>query len=327
MASQTTLPGETRTTPIAWTLILGLLTIDLLWLAFTQVSIEPASLALPLGAGAALLAGSRFYSKRRGEPRVADALECISQIVTFSAAGAVLSYLVITPGLPMQDALFDRLDKALGLDWLGYLAWLNRNAWLAPMLTAAYQSFLFQVIIVVLTLSFSGNGIAARTMILAMMLSAVVIIAISGLLPARSTFAFFNLSPADYPNLHPAAAFIHLPDLMALHADTPLHVDLRQAHGIITFPSYHAALGLLLLIGGWQNLWLRWPSLVINLAMIAATPIDGGHYFVDVLAGLAIAAASYAGARHLIGHRATGIAPSGINAKPVGSPTLTPSTG
>jgi hypothetical protein len=33
--------------------------------------------------------------------------------------------------------------------------------------------------------------------------------------------------------------------------------------------------------------------------MLAATPIDGGHYFVDMIAGLAIAALAIAAARQL----------------------------
>lgn len=293
MAGDTTTPGTARSMRFAWVLILSLLALDLAWLPFTQVTIVPFSLALPLGAGAALFGVARYYERLRNEPKFADALDCISQIVTFSAAGALFSYLVVTPGFPMQDALFHALDMALGLDWLAYLRWLDHHAWLSPWLSLSYQSFLFQVIIVIAVLSFSGRGLAARTMILSMMIAAVVIIAISGLLPARSTFAFLNLSPADYPNLRPAAAFIHLRDLMALHGGEALHVDLRQAHGIITFPSYHAALGLLLLIGGWHHVWLRWPTFLVNLAMIVATPVDGGHYFVDVIAGLVIAALSY----------------------------------
>ena len=35
-------------------------------------------------------------------------------------------------------------------------------------------------------------------------------------------------------------------------------------------------------------------AILANVAMIAATPAVGGHYFVDVVAGLALAAASIA---------------------------------
>jgi membrane-associated phospholipid phosphatase len=49
----------------------------------------------------------------------------------------------------------------------------------------------------------------------------------------------------------------------------------------------------------WPARWLR-PILVLaNAAMLAATPIDGGHYFVDLFAGMAIAIAAIAAARRV----------------------------
>lgn len=293
----------TRANRIAWMAILSLVAVDLLWLPFTKLTVAPFSLLLPLAAGAGFGALSHYYRTRRGELNLAAVLDCVGQIVAFSAAGALFSYLVVSLGMPMQDALLYRLDLALGLDWAGWLGWMNRHAWLAPGLTFAYGSFMPQVIALIIVLSFTGRGLAARTMIIGMILAGTVTIIVSGILPALSTFAHLNLSPADYANLRPAAAFIHLHDLLAMHEGRPLHLDLTRAHGIITFPSYHAALGLIMLLAGWSHPWLRWPFVLLNVAMIVATPIDGGHYFVDVLAGLAIACAAHAAARRLLAPR------------------------
>lgn len=297
-----------RANRIAWMAILSLVAVDLLWLPFTKLSVAPLSLLAPLVVGGGLGGLGHYYRARRGEPKLATALDCMGQIVAFSAAGALFSYLVVSLGLPMQDALLHRLDLALGLDWAAWLGWMDRHAWLAPGLTLAYRSFMFQFITLIAMLSFTGRGLAARTMIIGMILSGTVTIVLSGLLPALSTFAFLNLSPADYPNLQPAAAFIHLGDLTTMHEGRPLHIDLTRAHGIITFPSYHAALGLIMLFAGWSHPWLRWPFALLNLSMIVATPIDGGHYFVDVLGGLAIACAAHAAARRLLTPRPAALA-------------------
>jgi membrane-associated phospholipid phosphatase len=58
-------------------------------------------------------------------------------------------------------------------------------------------------------------------------------------------------------------------------------------HGIITFPSFHATLGILF-IHATRRTVLFIPSVVINVGMIMATPTIGGHHFIDVPAGLAI---------------------------------------
>ena len=34
--------------------------------------------------------------------------------------------------------------------------------------------------------------------------------------------------------------------------------------------------------------WLRPVAIPLNLAMIAATPLGGGHYFVDIIAGIVV---------------------------------------
>ncbi len=44
----------------------------------------------------------------------------------------------------------------------------------------------------------------------------------------------------------------------------------------------------------WPLKFLRWPALALNTLVLVATPIQGGHHVVDVLAGFAVAAAGIA---------------------------------
>lgn len=292
-----------RASAIVWGAILGVLATCLFAVPFTRVTIEPLPFMAPLSVGLALAGAGWYYGNRRCEPKLAAAFDCMGQSLVFPLAAALGSYLVITMGFPMQDAALHRLDLALGLDWVAWLGWLDRHAWLAPLLTFAYNSYMFQGLILTLVLCFSGHAMAARSMILAMLVAGAVTVVISGLLPALSTFEYLKLSPADYPNLRPAAAFIHLRDLLALHAGDAFVFDTTRTQGIITFPSYHAALALILLFAGWSHPLLRWPFVVLNIGMIVATPIDGGHYFVDVFAGLGIACVAHVVARRVLAPR------------------------
>ena len=54
----------------------------------------------------------------------------------------------------------------------------------------------------------------------------------------------------------------------------------------------------------WSVRAARFPALLVNALLIAATPIDGGHYFVDVIAGLVVAALAICAARALGGRPA-----------------------
>ncbi|KRE02130.1 hypothetical protein ASE63_07075 [Bosea sp. Root381] len=310
-----------RANRVAWSVIALVLAADLVWLSFASLSVAPLSLAGPLAAAAALAAAAWYYRTKRAETKLADALDCTGQMTAFMAGGALLSYLMATLGLPLQDAAFQAADRALGLDWLAYLKAVDARPWLGTLFSLAYASFIPQVLILILGLCFTGRGDAARIMVLAMILSGAVTIVISGFLPAMAMFVHLGLGPADYPNLSPGASFVHVADMQALRAGAPFTLDIGRAEGIITFPSYHAALGLIMLLAACAHPWLRWPFVLLNLAMIAATPIDGGHYFVDVLAGLAIAWAAHLAAGRIVAVKAAarpeiGFAASQVLAKP-----------
>ncbi|CAN5304215.1 phosphatase PAP2 family protein [soil metagenome] len=292
--------GTGRARRVAWSAILLILLVDLVWLSFSSVSVLPLSLLGPLAVAGAMAAAAWYYRDRRGELKLADAIECTGQMTAFMGVGALLSYLMATLGFPLQDAAFQAADRSLGLDWLVYLKAVDARPWLGALFALAYASFLPQVLILIVLLCFTGRGEVARIMVLAMMLAGAVTIFISGFAPAMAMFVHLGLGPADYPNLSPGASFVHVDDMRMLRSGAPFVVDLSKAQGIITFPSYHAALGLLMLLGGYAHPWLRLPFVLINLTMIAATPIDGGHYFFDVSAGLAIACAAHVVASRLV---------------------------
>jgi membrane-associated phospholipid phosphatase len=196
--------------------------------------------------------------------------------------------------MPLWDDTLNGWDRALGLDWRAYLDLINERPVLGLCLTLAYQSILPQSIVACVALGLGGRSIECRAFVAAFMISAVVSILISGFTPATAMFVHLGLQPQDYPNLHPAAAFVHVSDLNALRDGSLRVISLSTAEGIITFPSFHAALAVVFAFSFWSVRRLRWPAVILNLLMLAATPIDGGHYFVDVIAGTVIAIASIA---------------------------------
>ena len=81
-------------------------------------------------------------------------------------------------------------------------------------------------------------------------------------------------------------------DLMRLLHDGPGLISPRSAKGLIGFPSYHAAMALLAIWYLRDVKILRWPVFALNAAVLMATPVQGGHHLVDVLASLPVAALS-----------------------------------
>jgi hypothetical protein len=277
-----------------WLLNLAMAVLTAAWMRAAGLSLDIASAVLPALSCAVLEGLATFYSTRRPEPRFAVSLSGLAQIIAFSACAALLSYAVAATGGPLWDGTFEAADLSLGLDWLAYLHGFNDHPRLSLLLSLAYRSLMPQMIVLVIVLGFGGHLRAVPQVALAFMIAALTTVLVSGLTPAVAMFVHLGLRPEDFPGLNPAAAYVHFADLTGLRDGTLRVISLDRVEGIITFPSFHAALGVLFVRYFWMSKLTRWPGLVLNAMLIAATPIDGGHYFVDVGAGAVIAVAAIA---------------------------------
>lgn len=296
-------PDASRLEAANWGLVGGTCLVVAVWLAATDMELAFRSAAYPAAASLAIAALGAFYRHVRRDDALGTTLLSLSQLIAFTTVGLPFSYLLASLGRPMWDAELHRLDLALGLDWRAYLAFVNDRPMLGGALNVAYGSIIPQLVAAVGALGLTGRRLALQRFAFAFIVSGLVTMVISGAMPAMAMFVHLGLGPADYPNLVPAAAHVHVADMEALRSGAMKVISLTGSEGIITFPSYHAALAAVFLAAFWSVPWLRPVGVALNLAMIAATPIDGGHYFVDVLAGILIAAASLAAAEAIAAPR------------------------
>lgn len=261
---------------------------------FKPLPLEPRSMVTLVSACAALWGAATFY--RRVRPRENFAVMCIAlaQVILFTALGIVLSYLLARSGGELWDSRLARWDAAIGFDWLSFVEWVDQSALLVAWLKLAYASLIPQVIALVLALGFTNRLAELRTVMLAAIAAGTVTVILSSLFPAVGNYVHLALSANDFSHVDPFAGDVHLRDFAALRDGTAETMVLGKMEGIITFPSYHAALSVVTLWGFWASriAWVRWPGMLLAASTIVATPVDGGHYLVDVLAGGAIAVAA-----------------------------------
>jgi len=133
--------------------------------------------------------------------------------------------------------------------------------------------------------------------ILAFVLALVATTMVSTLVPAIGVYDQIGLTLSDYPNFTPGAYLAQLHDLPLVRDGSLRELDILKLTGIITFPSFHSAAAVLYLWALWGVWWIRPAALGASGAMLRSTPLGGGHYFVDVFAGMAIAVLAIAAAR------------------------------
>lgn len=228
----------------------------------------------------------------RADPRLALALTCTAELVAFTAVAALLPYLAAAANLPLQDHWRDATDHMLRLDWKGLAAWMNAHPALHQIFCQAYLSLMPQTVIVVLALAVAGRLIWLRVFTLTFFFAVFVTIAVAALLPAEGVWGFYGLTVDNYPAINPVIRDIHLPIFHGLRNGSFRLLMATGSEGIITFPSLHAALAVILAAGLRPVPVPRWFGLALNVVMLVSIPVDGGHYFADAFAGLAIAATS-----------------------------------
>jgi membrane-associated phospholipid phosphatase len=99
--------------------------------------------------------------------------------------------------------------------------------------------------------------------------------------------------------LHPVDDFDHMRHLPLLREGKMRVLEIGQLTGIVTFPSFHAAGAMLYLWALWTIRWMRPIALICNVLLLLSTPIDGGHYFIDVVAGVSLAILAILAVRRL----------------------------
>jgi hypothetical protein len=150
------------------------------------------------------------------------------------------------------------------------------------VLRPIYLSLTLQMATVVLCLAFSGRLLWLRVYTLAFVCVVLLSIAISAMLPAAGAWPHYGLTGAD-SRIVPAVS-TSWPVFYGLRDGSFRLLVAVGSEGIITFPSVHAALAIIVIAALWPMPALRFVAIAINLLMLLATPIDGSHYFVDIAA-------------------------------------------
>jgi PAP2 superfamily len=274
-----------RADAAVWITIGVIAVVDVGFVLLGHFELDWRSFLVPGVVTALLAGGGWFYRSVRHEDRPGAILSSTAHIIGFAAVGAPLSYVAATAGFPLQDAALEAIDRNLGVDWAQLMTFVSLRPGLQLVLSLAYSSFALQTMTTVLVLGIAGQLTRLSTFIAAFVATTLVIIAISAVYPAAGPWLFLEIQPATANGFLPLSSS-SWPVFLGLR-DGTLHTGYGiGSEGIITFPSLHAALGVLFPAALWHVKSVRWFALGLNILLVIATPVYGSHYVIDVVAGI-----------------------------------------
>ncbi len=230
-----------------------------------------------------------FMTLSPGRPSewwVAESAFLLSLMLFLANVAAPLQYAALAVGTPYADPWLAAGDAVIGIHVPTLAAWTSAHPALLHVLTLAYRTFQPQVACALLFLILTRQRAKVWEFVFQLHVCLLVTVLMLLVAPAICPPAYYGFTPAmDLPR-----AFAQI---QALHNGTLTQIEWGMMDGLVSVPSFHTGAALVTL---WalRGSWLRWPLLVINTLLIAATMLTGVHYAVDVLAAVPLVWASIA---------------------------------
>ena len=215
---------------------------------------------------------------RPSEWPVAESFVAFMAIAVAFSVVTPAQYLAVALDRPLADPWLARADAWMGISVPEAVRWTSGHPWLTGILAASYYSLMPQFIapIVVLGLFYRDRDALWEYAFNFHFCLLVTLLGLA-LFPAACAFTYYG-----FESLIEQERFIR--HFEALRNGTFTLLQLQELEGLITFPSFHVA-------GGLMVTWVfrRYPKmfallLVLNVLMIASTVLLGPHYAIDIVA-------------------------------------------
>jgi len=222
---------------------------------------------------------------RRSESTVAEFVFLIGLMVLFTNVGSIMQYGAVAAGFPYADWWLAAADASLGVHVASLAAWTAAHPLANLAFRISYASLIAQFFFTILVLA--AHRDRARVWEFAFHFHMCLVIALAALV------VFPAICPPPYYHFQPTIDMTRvIRQIRDLHEGTMKVVRFDELEGLVSFPSFHAAGGLMVTWAFRDRRRFFVPLALLNLALFASTFMTGVHYVVDVIASVPLFAFS-----------------------------------
>ncbi|MEJ1158200.1 phosphatase PAP2 family protein [Prosthecomicrobium sp. N25] len=261
-------------------------------LLLTSASVDFASgphFAFVFGFLATIHIGYRTVVDR---PQVRLAVQCLAAMLFTTIMGGATAIVALGLELPFIDPWLAQADRTLGYDPEALVLGLKRVPYAIPTIFFGYDKIDRALILAVVGLAGLGRSDRVRELCLIYVVTLAFACTVSIVLPAQGAFLHLPISEEMKRALPAGSGVYHLGVLDAWRSGAVRTLDLGRLPGVVTFPSFHTAMALMLAWSVRGIPWVRWPTILFAAAALGGVLPIGGHYFVDVIGGAVCFAAA-----------------------------------
>jgi len=256
-------------------------------LLLSRVDIDIISF-LPLLVLPVVLYSAAIFYLHRDEKLLSSLCEAVAAGWMLLIPVLASTYLSISLNMPLVDQKLIAMDQVLGFDWQEFIRAVDAIPILVSILDFCYTSFEYQIFAVSLLLIIMGQTNRAYAFVCGYGIVCFISSFIAIWYPALGAYAYLGLDQIDLVNINTRIGFNFLDSFNAVRSPEPFLLSLGVASGIITFPSVHVGIALLLIWAMWESGFLRYVFLLLNIAMTVSAITHGSHYLADAIMGAGV---------------------------------------
>jgi hypothetical protein len=217
-------------------------------------------------------------------------------LLSFTGA-RFLNYLSMSLAFPMADDMLDSWDRMLGIDWHAYASWLSRYPHILPYLEQCYFMAAVSIPFIFMVLVAYGRIERAKEFATLLYIGVFVTVCIAGFFPAEGAMVRYMDNQLPAGTFGEKAGVFFVEALGKVRESNEVVLSFAALPGLASFPSFHTAISLLIVYACRDNIVALLLAAAGAGAILVATPVYGGHYFIDVAGGVVLTvvlAAAYA---------------------------------
>jgi hypothetical protein len=259
----------------------------LLWAA--GLRIDGASTALIFGLVCLSLVSTLGDGKLlwRHEASARAAVSALSIFAAIALTGAMASYPVAALTAGYHDETLNRIDNFLGFDWVAAYSLVAAHPVLQVLGVLAYRSIYLTPVLLLGYWALTDQPHVSNRFLFEFWLAVVITLVLFFFMPAEGALAYLWHGAIPYM---PDSRLCQPQLIPELRMDRIRAIGMTELCGLVSAPSFHAAAAVLYFRSGFRAGWMKWPVLGLSTAMLAATPVEGTHYLIDLIIGMAVAA-------------------------------------
>lgn len=267
----------------AWVAVAAGVPIAASCLVISGIGIALASVGPLLGILMLLIAARHVYTRHRPDERIAATCGMLAVMIAAALLAAIISHTSLRFALPYIDSTLSAADAIFGIRAPAIVLAFAQFPAFANVLAVFYNTSLPVCFLCGLALALSGRAARADEFAFAFAANIIFAATVSIFLPALGSTVFNGMEGT--PGLPPSAGNFHMATVDYFRNDPTAVFDLARLQGIVTFPSFHMVMALLVPHALRDTRWLARAAIVWAALVTLSAVVIGGHYVIDLLAG------------------------------------------